>query len=70
MNNWKGLEKNREWRNNNAAKVKKKGTDKGGHKNTKLKSRIIGGKAEGKRPLRRPRRKRVDYIRFDFGEVG
>jgi hypothetical protein len=28
------------------------------------------GKAEGKRPLGRPRRKWVDNIRMDLGEVG
>jgi hypothetical protein len=28
------------------------------------------GKPEGKRPLRRPRRRFVDNIRMDFGEIG
>jgi hypothetical protein len=28
------------------------------------------GKPEGKRPLGRPRRRRVDNIRMDLGEVG
>jgi hypothetical protein len=28
------------------------------------------GKLEGKRPLGRPRRRWVDNIRFDLGEVG
>jgi hypothetical protein len=28
------------------------------------------GKSEGKRPLGRPRRSRVDNIRMDLGEVG
>jgi hypothetical protein len=28
------------------------------------------GKPEGKRPLGRPRRRRVDNIRIDLGEVG
>jgi hypothetical protein len=28
------------------------------------------GKPEGKRPLKRPRRRRVDNIRMDLGEVG
>jgi hypothetical protein len=32
--------------------------------------RLLVGKPEGKRPLGRPRRKWVDNIRMDFGEVG
>ena len=32
--------------------------------------RVLVGKPEGKRPLRRPRRKWVDNIRMDFQEVG
>jgi hypothetical protein len=32
--------------------------------------RLLVGKAEGKRPLGRPRRKWVDNIRMDLGEVG
>jgi hypothetical protein len=32
--------------------------------------RILVGKPEGKRPLGRPRRRRVDNIRMDLGEVG
>ena len=32
--------------------------------------RILVGKPEGKRPLRRPRRRRVDDIRMDLQEVG
>jgi hypothetical protein len=31
---------------------------------------IIGGKARGKEPLERPRRRWVDNIRMDLGEVG
>jgi hypothetical protein len=31
---------------------------------------IIGGKARGKRPLGRPRRRWVDNIRMDLGVVG
>jgi hypothetical protein len=31
---------------------------------------IIGGKARGKRPLGRPRRRWVDNIRMNLGEVG
>jgi hypothetical protein len=31
---------------------------------------VIAGKARGKRPLGRLRRKWVDYIRLDVGEVG
>jgi hypothetical protein len=31
---------------------------------------IIGGKARGKEPLGRPRRRWVDIIRMDLGEVG
>jgi hypothetical protein len=31
---------------------------------------LLMGKPEGKRPLGRPRRRRVDYIRMDLGEVG
>jgi hypothetical protein len=32
--------------------------------------RLLGGKPEGKRPLGRPRRRWVDNIRMDLGEVG
>jgi hypothetical protein len=32
--------------------------------------RLLVGKPEGKRPLGRPRRRWVDHIRMDFGEVG
>jgi hypothetical protein len=32
--------------------------------------RLLVGKPEGKRPLRRPRRRWVDNIRIDLGEVG
>jgi hypothetical protein len=32
--------------------------------------RLLMGKPEGKRPLGRPRRKWVDNIRMDLGEVG
>jgi hypothetical protein len=32
--------------------------------------RLLVGKPEGKRPLRRPRRRWVDNIRMDLGEVG
>ena len=32
--------------------------------------RVLVGKPEGKRPLRRPRRRRVDNIRMDLQEVG
>jgi hypothetical protein len=32
--------------------------------------RLLVGKPEGKRPLRRPRCRWVDNIRMDFGEVG
>jgi hypothetical protein len=32
--------------------------------------RLLVGKSEGKRPLRRPRRRWVDNIRMDLGEVG
>jgi hypothetical protein len=31
---------------------------------------LLVGKPEGKRPLGRPRRRRVDNIRMDHGEVG
>jgi hypothetical protein len=31
---------------------------------------LLVGKPEGKRPLGRPRRRRVDNIRMDLGEVG
>jgi hypothetical protein len=31
---------------------------------------LFVGKSEGKRPLRRPRRRWVDNIRMDLGEVG
>jgi hypothetical protein len=32
--------------------------------------RLLVGKPEGKRPLGRPRRRWVDNITMDFGEVG
>jgi hypothetical protein len=32
--------------------------------------RILVGKPEGKRPLERPRRRWVDNIKIDLGEVG
>jgi hypothetical protein len=32
--------------------------------------RVLVGKPEGKRPLGRPRRRWVDNIRMDLGEVG
>jgi hypothetical protein len=32
--------------------------------------RLLVGKAEGKRPLGRPRRRWMDNIRMDLGEVG
>jgi hypothetical protein len=32
--------------------------------------RLLVGKPEGKRPLGRPRRKWVDNIRMDLGEIG
>jgi hypothetical protein len=32
--------------------------------------RLLVGKPEGKRPLGRPRRKWVDNIKMDLGEVG
>jgi hypothetical protein len=32
--------------------------------------RILVGKSEGKRPLRRPRRRRVDNIKIDLRETG
>jgi hypothetical protein len=32
--------------------------------------RILVGKPEGKRPLGRPRRRWVDNIRMDLGEIG
>jgi len=32
--------------------------------------RVLLGKPEGRRPLRRPRRRRVDNIRMDLQEVG
>jgi hypothetical protein len=31
---------------------------------------VIGGKGEGKRPLGRPRRRWVDNVMIDLGEVG
>jgi hypothetical protein len=31
---------------------------------------ILAGKPEGKRPLRRPRRRRVDNIKMDLREIG
>jgi hypothetical protein len=33
-------------------------------------SRLLVGKPEGKRPLGRPRRRWMDNIRMDLGEVG
>ena len=32
--------------------------------------RVLLGKPEGRRPMGRPRRRWVDYIRMDFQEVG
>jgi hypothetical protein len=32
--------------------------------------RILMGKPEGKRPLERPRRRWVDNIKIDLGEIG
>jgi hypothetical protein len=32
--------------------------------------RLLAGKPEGRRPLRKPRRRWVDNIRIDLGEVG
>jgi hypothetical protein len=32
--------------------------------------RLLAGKSEGKRPLGRPRRRWVDNIRIDLGEIG
>jgi hypothetical protein len=32
--------------------------------------RLLVGNPEGKRPLGRPRRRRVDNIRMDLGEIG
>jgi hypothetical protein len=32
--------------------------------------RILGGKSDGKRPLRRPRRKWVDNIKMNLLEIG
>jgi hypothetical protein len=32
--------------------------------------RILAGKAEGKRPLGRPRRRWVDNIKMDLGKIG
>jgi hypothetical protein len=32
--------------------------------------RILVGKPEGRRPLRRPRRRWVDNIKMDLGEIG
>jgi hypothetical protein len=31
---------------------------------------VLVGKPEGKRPLRRPRRRRVDNIKMDLREIG
>jgi hypothetical protein len=33
-------------------------------------NRLLVGKPEGKRPLKRPRRRWVDNIRIELGEVG
>jgi hypothetical protein len=33
-------------------------------------NRLLVGKSEGKRPLGRPRRRWMDNIKIDFGEVG
>jgi hypothetical protein len=41
-------------------------TDRGEEKRLE----VIGRKAEGRRPLGRPRRRWVDNIRTDLGEVG
>ena len=34
-----------------------------------MSSKILSGKAKGKRPLGRPRRRREDHIRMDFNEI-
>jgi hypothetical protein len=41
-----------------------------GEEKKKNACRLLVGKPEGKRPLGRPRRKWVDNIRMDLGEVG
>jgi hypothetical protein len=41
-----------------------------GEKRNTYTSRILVGKPEGNRPLGRPRRRWVDNIRIDLGEVG
>jgi hypothetical protein len=38
-------------------------------KATKNAYRILVGKPEGKRPLRRPRRRWVDNVKMDLGEI-
>jgi predicted small integral membrane protein len=38
--------------------------------NSLLNLRVVGGKARGRRPLGRPRRKWLDNIRMDLVEVG
>jgi hypothetical protein len=35
-----------------------------------LERSLLVGKPEGRRPLGRPRRRRVDNVRMDLGEVG
>jgi hypothetical protein len=35
-----------------------------------MKSRLLLGKPEGKRPLGRPRRRLVDNIKMDLGVIG
>jgi hypothetical protein len=44
------------------------GSTNGGEKRNAYK--IMVGKPEGKRPLGRPRRRWVDYIKMDFREIG
>jgi hypothetical protein len=36
----------------------------------RIRYRILVGKAEGKRPLGRPNRRRVDNIKMDLREIG
>ena len=46
-----------------AGHIARMGEDRGVH-------RVLVGKPEGKRPLRRPRRRWEDNIEMDFQEVG
>jgi hypothetical protein len=48
--------------------IRSRRTEAAGHK--KEACRILAKKAEGKRPLGRPRRRWIDSMKIDLGEIG